>query len=65
MKKYYVERRRSTETEWIIEVQDLGFVEAENLKEAKKIVEALYGGFKNFRKLSRKHRPDVAGVFCI
>lgn len=64
-KTYFVRRTRETEVEWVLDVQDFEPIEADNLKEAKAIVTEQYGGFRNFRKITRKYHPEIAGIFAI
>ena len=64
-KIYYVTRIRQTDCEWLLDVKDFEPIHAKDLREAKKIVNELYGGFIRFRTMTRKYHPEKAGTFYI
>lgn len=64
MKQYFVRRAREVE-DWCIDEQWMEPIEAENLREARRICEERHGVILNFRRVQKKNRPEVAGVFSI
>ena len=65
MKKIYMVRRAREVEYWLIDEQWLEPIEAENLRDARRICEEKYGTVLNFRKVQKKRRPELAGVFSV